>query len=1370
MAEFLKEAEVQSVASAEYQRTKNTLEEINLIVEDLENRLVAKNEKITEADFKLLYGYIDVLTDDSHDVIVRLLKNKHKATDDEVVTFRRYVTRRLYKSLERVQKLRVEYNAASDAIVLDALQISTFFSQFLELQATLYQEKEGGSTDFAAHREEFRGLKIHPTGFFIEQAQQKLADLATEYPGVIDNKSLYQDVATLTKDETDELGSLIIDKLGKGADPTLIDRMTKWIVDNPDALANLLKLTQSYEGNEPGDAAVPEGALKLQESLRALLEEKARLVKEKKIAPSINENKPLDDYNLKEDRVREILFIIDLVSYPELIPQFTRWQADVIQEYTIYIDGEPERPYKQFLQDFKKKLDTNSPIDDAVETPALRRVLAFLRNQQNIVSVVEYPVSDPDSQFNKNLQSAKIKYLETEIARVQELIERQDQKAGRSKAESAKDESELAKQEVTRLIYTKLKERNPYMPDFLEMSEYVKKHGLNAFMTEFILGLTNYLGSEVFSASVASGQQVFALPADDVKLWQLKFNIPSREMDVNKTVDTLITDFPWAEIMSGASHETILEWVTMWKYRILHIEAMHNYVNAMRETGNWQSGDNPMAIVKLVGDEKQDTGGYYNWDLGPFYKQVHRKGADGEVETELHKLFEKDGGRETYWRIPDYVNHFIGGIEREIPDLVFLSRRDKSTEIQQVRDKLIEEIPAGIRVKDPKKPGEFRDGSVVDLAWKIATWTSIFTLRNFDYDDDGLDSKLAWYINTGEYATKVAHTRMNTDYEWRDTGLDQVSRIWPTRSDFIHMYVELSPDKYESYTLEQVIEERNDMRTKAKALKVGDAKRQTLERRIAQITKFIIESRQFAVGEYEDLSSLEQIQDIKRRIAALESLKSKKTNIDQEEIDRLTDLVDTLEAEQPLIRSSLEAAHPKAKKSEIDEMVLDELKRIAQNMAVNSRYKIIRVKPEHAAMYDPANPKDISEMMFIRVPRNYLKHARRQAIKNRNPDRAHMIALSDRQIVDSMVDPQYVRFDTMTAQHGRFWAGAASDGKVWMEFLSTRDTKAVFPPIHETHLAKNNIHKRTVKSDFPEDIKDLWRKFRTLRSSPESLAAEAVRIDEVFRKKVVITHMTIDDLSKKEGGMGFSKITQAGARYYSDKISTGAGPRLPGEDVLPVSELLLNVFRKPFRGMVEDPHGHGEVEGTIRELRNRYPDSKDLRAAKTKAVPEGVRIAADLIGSVDDEGKPLHAAGQSQFVVEAWLIAVGLYLDQYRYKSVEGGHSVHYMTGMLETVRHEIETISGAKPMDFAHRELFLEMCDMALESFLGPDFGGDMEEQKNLSKKIVRAYARDAVEQMMRDRGLVGTVEQFVVDTHYYEHDWKKIGEVAEGDKKNGH
>lgn len=1367
MTEFASENEVTKVASTEYTETRELLDEVAAVVEDLEKRLVARNEKIDESDFKLLYSYAQATANRAFDVITKLVTNGLSEAD--ISDFKKYVIKRLNVSLDKIGQLKAEHTAGKHPIVLDALQIPDFISDYLDFRTALFKEKRGGKTDFTDRKDNFRALKVHPSAFFVEGSQKALNKLVGEYPGILDDTAPYQDKAQLSDTEPAALGSVLIDFV----DADKIDELTRWLIgakgteDNTEAFINLLKLTQSFEGNEPGQIEVPEGLLELGKALKKVLAEKQRLLNEKRISPSINENAPLEKYSLTEARIYELLQIIELITDPARFPQFTTWRDEVIRKHIVYVEGKSETTYEDFLQDVQHKIDTGVKLEDE-ELKALTQVQGFLQNQQPLIRAVQYP-TEPGSKFNEQLKTVKLTYLTAEMERVQQLLDKDDSARNKKNVNAVMAENRGYELEAVNLMYDKVRELNRQMPAFLEAREYVRKNGINKFMEEVVLGLSNYITETLFNATVSTGRQPMGLPKSTVDIWGHEFNVPSREMDVNKTLETFFTSFPWMEVMDGISEDAVTEWVRVWKYRVLHIQSMHNYAREIDATGNWQSPDNPEKIVGVIGTDKGDAGGYFHWDLPYFNKRTYKRDSSSKVQREFYNVFQSSepefDGMETYWRMPDLVHYFISGIEREIPDMVFRSRADKKTEFMRVQENLIARIPERFRMRDDD--GNYRDDNLIDIAWKVATWQMLVLLRTFDYDDDGLDSKLAWYINTGQYAAKVLHGRPNTDYEWRDTSVE-LNCVWPTRADFIHMYVELPPDRYVSYTIDEVIAEKKRLEAQMKGA-TDSAKRSELQKRVSQISRFIIETRQVAVGEFEDIGSLDEIDHLGKRIKQLSELMydtdaagrkvprqpDKIRPADQKEYDRLT----YLHSKLTKLKARLEAA------GKTSEEVLAAVRREAMNLAVDDRYLLVRVKPEHAMLHDPDNPRDIDEMTFIRVPRSYLEYSQRRADLSGDPARADLIVLSDRQINDSLLDTRYVRYDTITSKHAETWAGVAKDGKIWMDFVKTRDTKAVFPPIHDTHAAKEGIHRKTLMSDFPEDVKAKWRRIRTLGKNPEQLAEEGERLDRELRSRVIITHVTIDDITKKEDGMGFSKITQAGARYYFDKMSTGAGPNLPGEDVQLVTELWLNVFRKPFHGMVES-HGH-MAPGTIRELRLKYKDAKKLREEKATPVPEGVRVAADIALTVDQEGRSLHQAAQNQLIVESFLIAVGLYLDQYRYKSVEDGHSVPFQADMLETVYKDISTISSAKPMDFAHRELFLKMCDMMLESFLGEEFGGEIGDQDvRLDKKIVRDYGRAAVEQMMRDRGIVGTLEQYVVDTHFYKHDWPKIGEVAQKDK----
>lgn len=1388
MVEYANRAAVESQASAEYPKAMELLEEIDLLSEKVAARNPDKDDIIDNLDYQYLIGYVNALIDKDpaggHNLnalgVVEKIRSKTNVADPLAESFIQYVQKRLDIALDKIRTHKVEYDPTKDPVSLDALQVPTFVSQFLRLEKAVAIGIDTGVTDLSVFREDFRALKIHPTGFFLPEAQDELTKVATEHPDVLDNKAPFQDVAQLKADESVDISALVIDTFtetqSKEKAEQIWSQIKDWLFANDAALLNLLKLTQSFEGNKPGDTDFPEELVSIQTALRSVLEKKAALLKRKKISTTIDENAPLSKYNLKEDRIIELLQVIDLIIHPEMIPQFVAWRTDVIHAFVVFPVSGPALMYEPFLDKAKRSLDAKSKLDNATEVPALHRILEFLEAEEGIIVLQEYDVQ-PGSNFNRTLIQEKKAYLDAEIARVQDLILKDSELKGTAVATQERKGNEVVKLGLVHLMFDVLRKKNPDMPDFTEIKDFCEREGVDKFMEMLLVAIANYTVDEIFNVTASSGSTDIPLPKSDANLWGMNFNVTSRDITGEATLEKFFKDFPWKDIMPGVSQSTIDgEWVNLWKYRILHIQMMHNYAKDMADlSGDFQKMEIIEKVQTLLGSEKTEGGGYFHWDLPPFYQRLHSDDpAASKADQELHEVFASTEGEEKYWRVPEMVNYFTSAVERELPDLVFLSRSDKKTELSRLHDKLVKKLPDGIRLKN--KDGTYSDENLVQIAWDVAMWTMLVTLRIFDYDDDGLDSKLAWYINTGEYWTKVPHGRSNTGYEWRDTGAE-VNRIIPTRADFIHFYVDLAPDRYVKYRLEDVIEEKKRTAARANSLPKGSDERVDLERRVAQMSKFIIETRQVGVGEYQDLASLHTLDDIEHRLHSMpQPGEAGTTPVDVEEFNRLTDFLAQCKAKL----ADLRTVTPKL----TEEEVFTRLRSFAQNAAVDDRYNIIRIKPEHSALLSPdmAEWPDISEMTFIRIPKSYFEYSQRKA--GRNPKRADFIAMSDRQIMDSMIDPKYVRYGSITPTHARMWAGVVGDGKKWMDFLAARNPKAVYTPIHDSHMAKHDIHKETHLSDFVVDVQDKVRDANAYIiaglgrvSDRIDISSQAEQLDEALRANVVITHLSIDDLVKKQsdGGMGFSEITQSGARYFCEKMNTGAGPVYKDGDVIedaqPVTEMWLQTYRKPYRGThVVKVHGKKDrkVVETISQLRRRVTDSKELRKAKASIVPEGIRLAADIALSVDAKGGSMHQAAQNQFVVEAFIVSMGLYLDQYRYKSVEGDERIPFDPGLLETVRGEIKTISGAEPLDFAHRELLLQMCDMMFESFLGPDFGGENFDA-GLSKKIVRRYGRELIENMMKDRGLIGTREQYVVDTHYYKGAWNKIGEVTAKDDKAG-
>jgi len=1402
MVEYASRAAVESQASAEFPKAMELLEEIDLLSTDIAGRNQDKDDVIDHLDYHYLIGYVNGLVDKDptggHNLnalgVVEKIRSKTNVEDPLAESFIQYVQKRLDAALDKIRTHRVQFDATKDPVSLDALQLPTFVTQLLRFEKAVNIAKDTGVTDLSAFKEDYRALKIHPVGFFLPEAQVELGKIAAKYPEVLDDKAPFQDQAKLKEGENTELGTLLIDIFTEIADADKANKiwaeLKVWFEDNDDALVNLLKLTQAFEGNKPGNMDVPEGLPELQTALRTVLEKKANLLKKKQISRTIDENAPLTDYNLKEDRIKELLEVIDLIVHPEKTPQFISWKKDVIQAFKVFPTAGPVFTYEAFLDKTKRSLDAKTKLDNATEAPALRRIRDFLEAEESIIVLNVYDVQ-PGSNFNKTLIQEKKEYLDAEITRVTELIDKDNHLKGTVVASEEHKGNEVVKLELVHLMFDVLRKKNPDMPRFTEIKDFCEREGVAKFMEHLLVAIGNYTVDEIFNVTASSGSTDIPLPKSDANLWGMNFDVTSRDITGEPTLEKFFKDFPWKDIMPGVSQTTIDgEWLNLWKYRILHIQMMHNYAKDMADlSGDFQKMEIIEQVQKLLGSEKTEGGGYFHWDLPPFYQRMHSDDpAAGKASQELHKVFASTEGEEQYWRVPEMVNYFTSAVERELPDLVFLSRSDKKTELSRLHDKLVKKIPEGIRLK--KADGSYSDENLVQIAWDVAMWTMLVTLRIFDYDDDGLDSKLAWFINSGEYWTKVPHGRSNTGYEWRDTGAE-VNRIIPTRADFIHFYVDLAPERYVKYNLEDVIEEKKRTAERAETLPKESEERMDLERRAAQMSKFIIETRQVGVGEYQDLASLHTLDDIEQRLHSMPKPgEAGTTPVDVEEFNRLTAFLEycrTKLADLRTKRLSDFGPLPAGTRDRLldEDEVFKKLRLYAQNIAVDDRYKIIRIKPEYSAMRspNPAEWPDISEMTFIRIPVPYFEYSQRKA--GRNLKRADFIAMSDRQIMDSMIDPKFVRYGSITPTHARMWAGVVGDGKKWMDFLAARNPKAVYTPIHESHMAKHDIHKETHLSEFVRDIQDKVRDANAYiiaglggLTDRVDISSQAAALDKALRADVVITHLSIDDLVKKQsdGGMGFSEITQ-GTRYFCEKMNTGAGPVYKDgdgiEDAQPVTEMWLQTYRKPYRGKHVVKHGKKDrvVTETISQLRRRVTDSKELRKAKASIVPEGIRLAADIALSVDSKGASMHQAAQNQFVVEAFIVSMGLYLDQYRYKSVEGDEKIPFDPGLLETVRGEIKTISGADPLDFAHRELLLQMCDMMFESFLGPDFGGENFDA-GLSKKIVRRYSRELIENMMKDRGLIGTREQYVVDTHYYKGAWSKIGEVTskDDDKKGKH
>jgi hypothetical protein len=1318
MTEFLREDEIKKVASAEYPKFRDYMEEVDTISEHLET-IFTPEQPIEHYEYLNLIAYIRATEVAGRSVVDRLAVN---GLPNDAESFISYVQKRLTLALDRIRNHSIVFEPSQPPIQVSALNIPLYSFAELWLHYGLQLAKKGGDTDFSPYREQFREVKILPAAHFLPELKQELANISAAYPGLLDDQPPLVEQAKLEeipgiKSEVSALERIISDKLGGTTD-------ISWIKDNPDALVKFLELTQVFEGSRTQKLQNTVILTQLRRALEMLIQRVEELREQKLINAKINELEELDRYDLTETRVQEIFEVIDLILNIEQSPQFEVWRDWTVEGIRLFGSIPNGESLNSFLSRTHGKVDANVQLV-APEAEDLQRVLEYFEAQRELISRLRY--SDPNnSGFNNRLEQSKTAYINQRIQEINDLIEANSGLgAGPTRKQQTDVESriESGNLRVVLGIYQRLREFNPEIPEF----ETLHPGLFDKFMQELILGINMY-HQQVFGRTSSAGNTSRGLPGESTDLWGgEKFVV--QDIEGETPLSVFFMDFPWEKIMGDKlTHEEKLHWVnTLWKMRFVAITQRHNYAHAFRDKiePTVHSPDEPERVRQLIADKVND-GGIQAYDMTYFHKRRYKPGEP------LHEIL---GDEEEYWRVPEIMNFFIHWIEREVPNY---STGDPSTEdaLRLVKDDIIARIPEEYRIKDTK--GNYRDLDLIENTWMTAIWTMYPTLRIFDYDDGALAYRTSRYINTGEYGPKVTIGRTNSAERWSDTGVQQLNRIWVPRSQFNHAYVELRPEYYKRYTIDDLIQEIEEMEAKIQTA-TGSQKRQ-LQRRVKELDKFLIDVRQVSVGEYQDVRGVKGFGKLEERLEELKEIAT--TPYDQEQYDSFKSYYDYLKSVEQKARTNHEPP------AEIDRLI----RRAAHRYAINERYVIMRIKPEYTAL--KGSVTDIKDQLPIRVPVTYFEHAREMSLRNnpkaavRGAERANFIALSDDQIVKSMIDPGLVRYDSYSPANGIRWAGMAKDMAVWYEFLDLSKKDGVFPPIHESGLS-GKIARKTKYFNLPGQMRMTVEQLKAML--PGDKSNSAANLDRYLRNQLTILNIEKDDFTVL---MKFDKVTKAGMRYASGKLMR-CGPQFEGEEQMSSGELWVEMFRREFQD-------DGE---TFTELRNRL-DASALKEAKRTYVPDWIRLSADLVFQKDENGNPRRNAALNQMVVEAFMISVGMYLDRYRYKSIEEGHKFPFFADILDASTAQIHTVTpGMKPMDFAHRELFLTLCENALASFLGPDFGGE-DFESGQDKKIVRNYTRKFVEQMMYDRGLIGTPEQYLIDMAYYKNEFGKVKQASDKGK----
>lgn len=449
---------------------------------------------------------------------------------------------------------------------------------------------------------------------------------------------------------------------------------------------------------------------------------------------------------------------------------------------------------------------------------------------------------------------------------------------------------------------------------------------------------------------------------------------------------------------------------------------------------------------------------------------------------------------------------------------------------------------------------------------------------------------------------------------------------------------------------------------------------------------------------------------------------------------------------------------------------------------VNERYLILKVKPEYSVF-------GLNIGLPVAVDKNYIEFAAREGYED-------YLVMSETQVNETLMDRNHVDFSTMTEGNQSRWVDAMKDADGWYRFVDIKVPDAIFPDIHSV---SSKIQQKISVEDASLALSRMLGPLNAFLYTPE----RAVALDEYLRGQISIPEIEPDEYSKKTG-MNFGAITQYFGRYYWDKMIV-CGPELPNKTPIPVVEPILSAFHIRWGGNSKDGTTHIERrritfvslknkimslfkgkkahhdahDGTIDPAKSSFANFRALRNTKdgdlikelaVTQIAQSMRNAADkLLQPGTDPRK-----AQNQFIADSFMVALGLYLDRYAYRSVESGKPVAPSTNVKLKVQ-EVHTLSqidhqkGFAPMDFAHRQLLLAYCEAMFHSFAhGQDFGNG---NPALRADVIPTLA-DVIK-MMKDRGIIGTYEQMVVDLDYLNNKYPSLqnpSETKNGKKGGGH
>ena len=171
-----------------------------------------------------------------------------------------------------------------------------------------------------------------------------------------------------------------------------------------------------------------------------------------------------------------------------------------------------------------------------------------------------------------------------------------------------------------------------------------------------------------------------------------------------------------------------------------------------------------------------------------------------------------------------------------------------------------------------------------------------------------------------------------------------------------------------------------------------------------------------------------------------------------------------------------------------------------------------------------------------------------------------------------------------------------------------------------------------------------------------------------------------------------------------------------------------------------------DLEGEQVEANRRSIESQIGALEKQKA-----QISESSVAYMNNErdkkfAKSRAKRAENEVIVGLFWMAVDAYLDQYAFDmAISDNLPLDTNYGRRELMMKQVDTISGAKPMNFVDREIFVQYVAAMIDYFGSSKFAVGNERPTNL-------HDAGDVYKMMERKGIIGSTQQILVDLHFYE------------------